>query len=164
MDYRPLIEIYAKKHGLPPAIVYGICVTESALNHNAYRYEPDYRWTVDPKISRPSGCSIVSEEMLQKTSLGVMQVMGATFREQGFDGWLPEVFGNISLQLEHGCRYLARQVKRFGSVEAGLAAYNAGRPVRMAGGEYVNQKYVDKVLTNAEGWECAANCLGQAKS
>jgi len=151
-DYRPLIEKYAKKHGIPPEIVYGVCVTESTLNHNAFRYEPDYRWTVDPKAVKPPLCSTLSEEMLQKTSLGIMQVMGATFREQGFTGWLPEVFGNVHLQFEHGCRYLAKQIRRFGSVEDGIAAYNAGRPVRVAGGRYVNQEYVDKVLENAKGW------------
>lgn len=147
-----LIEEYANKYGLDPAIVYGVCMKESTLDMYSFRVEENYRWTVDPRLVKPPLCTTTSELAMQKMSHGIMQVMGATFREQGFRGWMPLVYSDVRIQLKHGCMYLAKQIKRFGGVNAGLAAYNAGRPVRMAGGAYQNQDYVDKVLEFSKEW------------
>ena len=141
---KTLIEKAAGKHGLSPNVVYGICMTESSMNHWAARHEPDYRWLYEPSKMRPSACSLITEINLQQTSWGLMQVMGAVFRELGFRGWLTAVAGDPALQLEYGCRHLAGKIKRFGFFE-GLLAYNAGSPRRDGNGEYVNFGYARKV-------------------
>jgi len=139
-------------HALPADIVYGVCMQESGLDPWAVRYEPRYRYLVRCPDLKPAGCSVLTEETLQKMSIGIMQVMGAVLREQGYSGWLTQIFGDIEAQLEAGCRHLAAAIARWGSVEAGLAAYNAGSPRTGADGRYVNQDYVDGALGHAKGW------------
>lgn len=152
---RDAIQAAAKRHDLDPAIVYGICIQESGLNPFAVRYEPHYRWLVRDRSLKPANCSDVTEQTLQRMSLGLMQVMGAVIREQGFRGWLTECLGDdpeeIKLQLEIGCRHLAKGIQRWG-LEEGIAAYNAGSPRRGADGKLVNQAYVDGVMEKARGW------------
>jgi soluble lytic murein transglycosylase-like protein len=86
--------------------------------------------------------------MLQKTSFGLMQVMGAVFREYGFEGWLSQIVTSPELQLEFGCKHLSKKIRRYGK-ESGIAAYNAGSPRRKPDGKFVNQYYVDNVLRYA---------------
>ena len=152
-DLKKAIADAADHHGLPPDIVYGVCMQESGGNPLAARYEPAYRWLVHDTRLRPMDCTRDTEEVLQKISWGLMQVMGAVLREQGYGGWLTNVSGDIELQLDAGCKHLARAVRRWGSVEAGLAAYNAGSPRPGLNGGYVNQHYVDSVLRKAKGWQ-----------
>jgi soluble lytic murein transglycosylase-like protein len=154
MNIASAIESASKKYNLPPEIIYGVCVQESALNPFAVRFEPHYKWIVKDRRLKPKGCSDATEITLQKTSFGLMQVMGAVIREQGFAGWLTETLCSVEMQIEFGCRHLAKGVKRWGSIEAGLSAYNAGSP-RKENGRYVNQNYVDGVLRHSRGWSHA---------
>lgn len=135
----------AKRHNLDPAIVYGICRQESAFNSLAVRHEPAYKWVWKPKEVKPQYCSLDTERMLQKTSFGLMQVMGAVFREYGFDGWLTEVIVKPELQLDYGCRHLSKKIAKYGQ-DGGIAAYNSGSPRFTPDKKYVNQYYVDNVL------------------
>lgn len=148
-ELKPLVDKYASKYDLDPAIVYGVCLHESLLDNNAARYEPDYRWLYRPETVKPRHSSLRTEQALQRTSIGLMQVMGAVYREHGYRGWLPALFADVEKQLDYGCRHLASQVKKHGTL-AGIAAYNAGSPNRYADGRFVNQSYVDKVLAAAE--------------
>jgi soluble lytic murein transglycosylase-like protein len=154
---RDVIAASARRHGLPPDVVYGVCMQESGLDPFAVRYEPHYRWLVRDSRLRPPACSAATEHALQRMSWGLMQVMGAVIREQGRAGWLTETIGDdpeeVGLQVEYGCRHLAKAVRRWGGIEPGLAAYNAGSPRRIAGGRYANQYYVDRVLNFARQWE-----------
>ena len=154
---REIIAAGAARHGLAPSVVYGVCMQESGLDPFAVRYEPHYRWLVRDTRLRPAACSAATEQALQRMSWGLMQVMGAVIREQGRAGWLTETIGDdpeeVGLQVEYGCRHLAKAVRRWGGIEPGLAAYNAGSPRRIAGGRYANQYYVDRVLNFARQWE-----------
>lgn len=154
---RDVIAASARRHGLPPDVVYGVCMQESGLDPFAVRYEPHYRWLVRDSRLSPPACSAATEQALQRMSWGLMQVMGAVIREQGRAGWLTETIGDdpeeVGLQVEYGCRHLAKAVRRWGGIEPGLAAYNAGSPRRTAGGRYANQYYVDRVLNFARQWE-----------
>ena len=53
-------------------------------------------------------------------AIGLAQLMPGTAAQLGVDAWDPRQ------NLDGGSRYLAAQINRFGSVELGLAAYNAG--------------------------------------
>ena len=80
-----------------------------------------------------------------KGAMGLMQLMPGTARALGVSRPLDPV-----QNLEGGARYLAEQVRTFGSVEHALAAYNAGpQAVRRHGGvppypETTN--YVTKIM------------------
>jgi hypothetical protein len=85
------IEKWAGVFSLDAAIVAGIVAAESGGNTWAARHEPNYRYLFYPGRMRPPGCSEETERNLQRTSLGVMQVMGAVLRERGYNGWLTEI-------------------------------------------------------------------------
>ena len=53
-------------------------------------------------------------------AIGLTQLMPATAAGLGVDPWDPQE------NLLGGASYLSSQIERFGSVELGLAAYNAG--------------------------------------
>ena len=55
-----------------------------------------------------------------KGAKGLAQLMPGTAKELGVD------INDPAQNVEGGARYLAQQIKRFGSIELGLAAYNAG--------------------------------------
>lgn len=62
-------------------------------------------------------------------AIGLSQLMPATAEGLGVDPW------NTTENLDGGARYLAWAIEEFGSIELGLAAYNAGPTrVREAGG------------------------------
>ncbi|MBN1840798.1 MAG: lytic transglycosylase domain-containing protein [Deltaproteobacteria bacterium] len=140
----------AEKAKLDPAIVYGVCVKESSLDPMAVRFEENYRWLFHPDLIRPTFCSLDTEKCLQKFSFGLMQVMGATFRELGFRGWLTSIPQDIGVQLEYGCKYLQQKIKKYGRDE-GILAYNAGSPrkSKVPGKKYVNDSYLSEVLEYA---------------
>lgn len=147
---KDLILSYATKYGLDPAVVYGVCMTESSLNPKATRYEKDFIWLLKPGSWQTP---LKIETSQQKTSWGIMQVMGAVLRELGYNpaGAISDILHSVENQLDYGCRFLARKIRRYDR-DAGIAAYNAGSPRRTRDGKYVNQDYVDKVLKYAEDW------------
>lgn len=144
-----IITRLAEKHSIPVGIVYGVCMTESNMNPHAARYEPDYKWLFMPEKVRPGVCSFDTEVMFQKTSIGIMQVMGAVYREYGYRGWLPALFSDVEKQIEFGIRHLSQKFKKYGSINsiaAPVAAYNSGHPVFGPDGTLKNEGYVAKVL------------------
>jgi soluble lytic murein transglycosylase-like protein len=146
-----MVKLYALKYGINPKIVYGVCMQESRLNPLAARHEKNYMWVFNPALVKPSGCSLDTEFAMQRTSFGVMQVMGAVFREMGFVGWLTEIPGNIEIQLDYGCKFLAQKIKKYG-LQEGILAYNAGSPRKDPTGNYVNQYYFDGVLEHSTNY------------
>lgn len=149
------IDIIARKiaddHDLPDALVLGVIEVESAGNTWAARFERHYRWcmnvrtmrvfTASPSQARsseaPNGfpgtvdpyySSADTEWIGQKTSWGLMQVMGAVAREHGYTDALPALCEPMH-GIEYGCRHLARLRDRFIARHgwAGvLDAYNDG--------------------------------------
>jgi len=139
-----LIKEMADKHSLEAGIVYGVCMQESQLSFLAVRYEPNYRWLWKPKEVKPKICSLETERTLQKMSFGLMQVMGAVFREYGFKGWLTNVVSSPRIQVEYGCKHLAKKIHKYGP-DRGILAYNSGSPRKNTAGKYVNQYYLENV-------------------
>lgn len=144
-NLKVIIEKYALQFKLPPEIIFGVCKKESTLNPAALRYEPAYRWLYKPKDVKPKLCSTATETNMQMCSWGIMQVMGAVFREYGYTDWLTMIPGDLDTQVKYGSMHLARQLKRFGTMDAALSAYNAGHP-KVIQGKFENQSYVDGVI------------------
>ncbi len=83
-------------------------------------------------------------------ALGLMQLMPDTARALGVDPLVPEE------NIDGGVRYLKQQIERFGSIELGLAAYNAGpgNVLRYGGVPPFpeTQNYVRKVLDRLQAY------------
>lgn len=131
---------------LDPFVVAAIIATESAGNRFAMRYEPHYTYLfkVD-EIAKNLLCTSKTEEVAQKTSWGLMQIMGAVARERGYRGWLSELTDMV-VNLRYGCAHLKGYFEKYGNLEEAVASYNAGSP-RLSGDSFVNQDYVDKVIS-----------------
>jgi len=145
IQYVEFISAATKKHDLPPDIVYGVCMQESAMNAHACRYEHNYKYLIT-KPNKPFTCSYDTEMILQKCSIGLMQVMGAVYREYGYEGWLSALFCEPATQLDFGCLHLKNKLIKHQSIEKALSAYNAGVPIKG------NADYVQKVLKFAKVW------------
>lgn len=161
----------AKAYQLPPELVHAIVLTESGGHAARWRVEPPYRYLWDNALGEPfrhlTHAEIASESAPadfthplgdqsrdtewwgQQASWGLMQIMGACAREQGFKGAFPQLC-EPQTGLSAGCAHLATLVHhykpRFGWAGV-VAAYNAGSP-RRAHGQWVNQRYVDTVAKN----------------
>jgi hypothetical protein len=145
---RAAIEKVAPAHGLEPDLVEAVVLTESGGNPWAWNPEPHYRYFVDVRTGRPfrkvTAAEIASqyppkdfrtiagdpdqEWWAQQASWGLMQVMGAVAREQGYrDPYLPslcEVVANLNV----GCRHLSGHLAwAKGDIDKALRAYNGGR-------------------------------------
>lgn len=147
----------AKKHNFDPYLVGALVMQESAGDAMAVRYEAGYRWLYQPEIfARANKITIATEEVLQACSWGLMQCMGANFRQLGYSGPLPAVV-DIETNLDFGLRFLTGLAKRYDKhgIDAVIAAYNAGSPRRAADGKsFVNQSYVDSVNAHIREFRC----------
>lgn len=168
-EIQNVIYRWASEFDLPPQLVAAIVIVESSGNPAAWRVEPFYRWLWNPRSNTPyrsshtglnppddfvgtPGHSKATAWVGQKTSWGLMQIMGAVARELGFKGWFPELC-QIDKGIEYGCRHLHNLTRfkgRYGW-EGVIAAYNAGTPRRKPGGWFENQEYVNKVMSHIEG-------------
>lgn len=174
-SWRPAAEVAAKAAGLPVALVLAVIECESSGRPGAWKPEPQYRYLWDVAKQRPfrqltpaeikselapddfpawPGESQAKEWWGQQASWGLMQVMGAVAREVGFHGDMhPDLCAYPAEGLRCGCAYLERCLRRWGSVDRAVAAYNAGSPRPGAGGGFENQAYVDKVLLARGRWD-----------
>lgn len=132
-------------HDLNPHLILAIMYKESMCELLSYRYEPKANYYVScAAFAKKLNISVYTEVAMQKTSFGLMQVMGFKAREMGYNGHLPYILQNAELSIELGCLAL-KNFKSFWSYPLDMiAAYNAGSP-RKNLGRYVNQKYVDDV-------------------
>ncbi len=138
------IEAAAAAHGLPARLVRAVVLVESSGRPLVKRYESAFRWT-DLSLMRPIGFTDAQEREFQKTSWGLMQIMGATARSLGFVG-RPNDLMQIRTNLEYGCRLLAKNLRRYnGDERKAAAAYNAGCAKVEPDGRFKNQAYVDRI-------------------
>jgi len=143
-----IIHAQAEHHKLDPKLIAAICYKESSGKQFACRYEPNFKWLYKVEdVAKALHTSVSSVEGLQKTSWGLMQVMGANAYELGFSfDRFPSELCMAQVGIEYGCRYLARLWKKYGVLEEVISAYNAGSARRDDEGKFLNQKYVDDVL------------------
>ena len=138
----------ADKHGVPPWLIAAIVNVESSSDAGSIKYEREYPYLYTEFKPVPP-CTLETEVMQQRTSWGLMQVMGATARWLGVtDRYLTCLVMSPYRGLDVGCKFLAWCLKREGgNVERAVARYNGGKPIKLDNGLWKNQKYVDKVMS-----------------
>ncbi len=140
-----LVRDTAKKFEIEPEMLDAIVTKESTYDPYAMQYEPDFIWLSTPsKFAAANKTSVEFETELQKTSLGLCQIMGGTARDAGHKGHLVRLF-EPKANLTISCQHIRRLQKRYSKLEDIISAYNAGS-VRMKDNQYSNQDYVDSVL------------------
>jgi hypothetical protein len=154
-----LIAEHARTNNLPRALVAAIVQVESGGLAWAYKPEPRYHYLWNVRTAAPFRALTLPEiasEMApadfpflagsreqewwaQQASWGLMQIMGAAAREEGFTGlYLPELCDPI-VGLRLGCKHLGALLRwANGDTWKASAAYNAGRGgwASPAGGVY----------------------------
>lgn len=141
------IEHKAMELGVDPCLVASIVSCESGGDPYSARFEPNYKYLY--KVNEFAALLKITpetEECHQKTSFGLMQVMGGVARELGFRHHLLALTDPI-IGLHFGCLKLKKLHERWVSVEDVVAAYNAGSPRIGVNAKYYNQAYVDKVMS-----------------
>lgn len=137
----------AIRHQLDPNWVLAIVETESASNPQAMRYEPKWKYLVNPSFyANRLKITAETETQLQKFSYGLMQVMGSVCREYGYGDSLALLIDPFR-SLEYGCRHLKNFRRRFPTGRDWISAYNAGSPRKRPDGTYENEAYVKKVVS-----------------
>ena len=150
-DLRATIKSIARDFDLPWELIESLATVESSLNPWALRYEPQYKYLY--LLDNRSQLS-PTERVGQMCSWGLMQVMGAVAREYGFKGYFPQLCDPV-VGLRYGCLHVTKFRAKYGQWSDVIAAYNAGSPRREPTNpwSYVNQFYVNKVLTVWNGLE-----------
>ncbi len=146
-----LIKKYSKEFNLNPILITAMCLHESYGESYIVRFEPMWRYHTEVAVfARANKISKETESVLQAMSFGLMQIMGGTAREMGYNGLLTMLV-KPELSLYYGCKYFARKKQIYkNSVPDALAAYNAGIAKQDKTGKFVNQKYVDHVMGHYE--------------
>lgn len=141
-----IIKKYSEQYGIPSGLIKAIIEVESSGNTFAMRYEDHYRWLVEPFSQFHWHAE--TEKQAQKTSWGLMQIMGAVARERGFKGRFLSELSKPELGIEFGCKHLKWNYDRYGDWNDAISAFNQGSNRKNEHGEYENQIYVEKVLKN----------------
>lgn len=123
----------AKKYEIPTRFVMAIIAQESMCNPFRTRKEPKWKYFTDKSgkpISEKSATTFLEpqEIELQRTSMGLMQVMGSVAREMGYFGKLEDLL-NVETNLDWGCKKLRMLINKHKTLQDAAEAYNAGKPV-----------------------------------
>lgn len=139
----------AIEHGLDQFHIAACIMTETLGNRFAARFEPKWRYFFEDRKSLADDLmiSVETETMLQATSFGYMQVMGAVARENGLRDHIT-VLIEPDIGIKYGCIKLKKLLNKYGNIYDAIAAYNAGSVRKTAGGFYENQKHVDRFDLN----------------
>lgn len=122
--YDSIIESAAKEYKVHPTLIKAIIKVESNWNPKTYRKEP----------------------RINDTSWGLMQVLLKTARKVSNNPSLsPEQLVQPTVNIMIGTKYLSILQNKYPSLDDVIASYNAGKPKKLANGNYVNQAYVNKV-------------------
>lgn len=140
-----VIDDIATENNVPANLLAAIVQVESGGDSLACRFEKDYKYLFEAKKNaQENRITETTEMILQMTSWGLTQIMGAVARELGLKGSILTL-----LEPETNLLYCSRLMKklagRYSERSDIIAAYNAGSPVKTMDGKYRNQAYVDKV-------------------
>lgn len=144
--YPDLINKYSEEFSLEKSLIAAICMQESSFETWRCRYEPNWQYfTFALHYAQLLGISFDTELQFQKTSWGLMQVMGGVARELGYDDYINKLV-NPDFGLKYGCKKLASLKKKYEELNDAISSYNQGIPSKDSTGRYHNQTYVDSVL------------------
>lgn len=142
----PIINEAAARFGMNRYLIQAFIVVESSGNPKAVRFERQFTYLSNPASHAKSlGITEDTERVFQKTSWGLMQVMGGTARDLGYEGPLTDLL-EPELGIFWGCRYFQARCSQYVQLLDQIAAYNAGQVKRTEVGTYRNQRYVDKMI------------------
>jgi soluble lytic murein transglycosylase-like protein len=113
---------WATKYGLDTFIVCAVIEQESSWNPWAMRYEPAFLL----RYIDPMRLTDDTEAHARATSFGLMQIMGQTAREKGFQPRFLTELCDPDTGVEMGCRKLQECFAVHGDPETSLLAYNGG--------------------------------------
>jgi hypothetical protein len=143
---RSKVSLAAQRFSLDPVLVAAIVMQESNGWPDAFRPEPGWKWFWDVKNNKPfrklyqseigalhapedfhSLMGTADQEwLLQRSSFGLMQCMGAVARELGLRApYLSALFDPFE-GLQWGCMKLGQLMSQFAG--GAISAYNAGSP------------------------------------
>ncbi len=141
-----LIRTTAKAAGIDDDFAVSIAGQETNFISSRCRYEPSWAYyNVPIAWAAKLGITPQTEQVMQATSWGCMQIMGSVARELGFDGYLNDLTDPPN-GIFYACAKIAKLDKVYEKEEAVAAAYNAGTPRLGLAGKFVNQDYVDGVM------------------
>ena len=144
--------VICEQHDVEPDVMLAVMEIESAGEPWSFRFEPSYKYLVDPgRHARRHRITKVSEINAQKTSYGLAHVMGGTARWMGFEGLLSQLFDPLT-NITYAAKYLQFQLRRYKyDVLDAVAAYNAGVATKVTKSdgttEYANQRHVNRFLS-----------------
>ena len=121
----------AEKYGLEPSLVAAIILVESSGNPYAIRVAPGFWKRYSNAYHRIIKANNPARRWLKypdvfACSYGLMQIMYGVAVEHGCRVRFPTELLKPDLNIEFGCRILAKKIKIKKSVEAGVLAYNGG--------------------------------------
>lgn len=141
-----IITDQAQRLSMEPCLIAAVIMKESSGVTWKTRFEVHWKWENDlAGYASRLGISQATELIHQKTSWGLMQVMGATARDMGFRGYLVELCANPALGVHFGTKYLKARLMTTNTVEEALSTYNAG-PGELKDGVINNTDYVASVM------------------
>lgn len=138
-EFDAIIQMEAAEFDIPFALIKAICHQESGFSPWAIRFEPNYKWLFH------ADQATATEQNQQKTSWGIMQVMGAVARELGFKERFISKLCDPHTGIYYGSKHLANFYKQHGDWDKAISSYNQGSPRVEDDGLFVNQQYVNSV-------------------
>lgn len=147
---KQLIEDISKKFGINPLWISAIILHESSANRYQIRYEPNYKYLLNPQLFADHlHITLQTEIESQKISWGLGQIMGALAREQGHIGLMAELV-EPELNIKHMCIRIQALGKYSANRDAIFSMYNGGPGIlaKFKEQKYFNQHYVDKINKN----------------
>ncbi len=111
--YMRTIKKIAKKYNIDYRLVCAVCIVESGVNTYANRFEPNWKWFVNPnKWSKVFHVTKRTHMINQAMSFGLMQVMGAVALELGIQQNIPSLV-DPKIGIEFGTKKLAQLIYKY---------------------------------------------------
>lgn len=146
IPFLDIIKHQAYKSKVDPYLIAAVIKTESAFNPFAVRFEPNYAYPYRIReMAVENKVNFETMEMMQNTSWGLCQIMGAVYYELGGTGFASKLL-NPTVNVEMACKILKKLASKEKSFSDIYAAYNRGSVAHKPDGSYVNQQKVDNFL------------------
>jgi soluble lytic murein transglycosylase-like protein len=144
----PILEKAAQHFRIDRNLIEAIIIVESGCDEYATRYESSEsvsKYLKEVKyFAEKNRITEETEKILQRTSWGLMQVMGFLARDLGFSGNIPMLVVP-EINVFYGTLFLTKLLKKYNNEELAILSYNAGSPIKNSSGGFINQGYLDKV-------------------